>query len=86
MDQAARAFQEQSRQFNTGSKKFAERLQATQEELAAHVHRESKGRTSKNKNWERFKLAAGEIARRESVARLSVVKEVKKLLQEKQYG
>ena len=85
-DQAARAFQEQSRQFDTGSKKFVERLQASQDELVAHVHRESKCRTTKNRNSERFKLAASEIARRESVARLSVVKEVKKLLQEKQYG
>ena len=79
VDQAARAFQAQSQQFDTGSKKFVERLQVTQEELASHVHRESKGRTSKKKNSERFRLAAGKNARRESAARLSVVTEVKAL-------
>jgi len=83
--EAARSFQAQFRQFDTGSKKFKEKLKATSSELIDFVNKDNKYTTNRQRNTG-LAAAAVELARRESRAASLIHHQVAELLRTGKYG
>ena len=81
---AAHAFRDQFRQFDTGSKKFKRRLEASDDELLEHVNDAHTSECISRRG--RYKVAAFELLRLERAATQAVIREVTQLEREEKYS